>query len=72
MKTDDTPHDKRVIIKQILNSQRNLRYFMIIFFFFTITTQSFISYASFISIRVEFGLQAIYYFGTLICMIVFT
>jgi hypothetical protein len=45
---------------------------MIIFFAFTITTQSFISFDPHISIRLEFGLQAIYYFFTLLLMIVFT
>lgn len=45
---------------------------MILFFAWTISTQSFISFDPYISIRLEFGLQAFYYFLTLLAMIFFT
>lgn len=45
---------------------------MIVFFFTTILSQSIISYDPYISVRFEFGLQSVWYFITLISMIVFT
>jgi len=72
IKNDNSVEQKREGVRQVLRAQKILKVFFIVFFFFTITTQSFISYAAFISIRFEFGLQAVYYFGTLITMIYFT
>lgn len=56
----------------ILSKQKLTKNILICFFVYTISTQSFISFDPNISIRLEFGLQAFYYFLTLIVMVYVT
>ena len=67
-----SPDEIKLQILQISTLQNRIKISMICFFAFTITTQSFVSFDTNISIRLEFGLQAIYYFFTLFVMVIYT
>ena len=62
----------RTEIQEINKNQQRIKVGMVVFFIWTITTQSFISFDPNISVRLEFALQAFYYLLTLIAMIYFT